>query len=197
MSRHSYSMVYIVLILYMLIISYITSCKTEKTNRKIIIGTDVEEQNMDVHVRLNHVLQIRHDEEKSQIIINTDRSNELILDSSTQNKYILDFLHLALSNKSLIVIEFDSKSNRIYNLYYPITDTIFSIADLTDKDNKIQVHALKCPTLLALKKENPQFEKLYKILLEAYENRSVGYKVSLAVSVGNTEIMDVFLIRSP
>jgi len=145
-------------------------------------------------IQLNRIIGLHKDQEHRRIEVTADRSGRLWLDSSTLDRYSLKIISAAESEKGLIVLEFDPDNREITDAFIPIVDAIVFLSRPEKDTEAVSVTAMKRPTGLFLRKDNPEFNTLYSILAKAFAQHREGWRAALAVPVGSQAIADVVLI---
>lgn len=150
---------------------------------------------MNTEMRVDRVIEIRRGSEQDILQILTDRSGQLWLDTKELEKTDIECLSASMAQKQPIAIEFTEQTRKIVWVNYATVDRILALSDPGGSGQEVLVHAMKRPSLLALRKDDPRFTELYELLAKALAEGEKGVKAALATS--GKYIRDVILIELP
>jgi hypothetical protein len=157
-------------------------------------GKHSKELRVPKKLKVNHVTGLQGDEARQRIVVTTDRSGSLWLDTSTLDRYSQTKIAAARADKGPIVLEFDAQNGEIKGAFMPIIDPIVYLSGPDEDREVVRVTAMKRPTQLVLHKDNPEFETLYSILAKAFAQHRDGWEAAIAVPRGSESIADVILV---
>ena len=145
-------------------------------------------------LKVNQIIELQKDEGRHRLLVTTDRSGSLWMDTSTVDTYSQKTIVAAKDDKSPVVLKFDTENAEITRAFIPIIDPIVFLSGPDEDTEVVRVTAMKRPTLLVLRKDNPEFKTLYATLAKAFAQHREGWEAAIAEPPGSQSIVDVMLV---
>lgn len=168
-----------------------------------------EGASMNIETKINKITEWNEHEDHVQFttipsgsfIIGSERVSSEFWDSANGEKVVPELMHVAIledafHDEDLVAIEFDINSKEIQSVYLCIVDNLAGLGKPNEEISKIKVHMLKKPSLYYLDKNNKNFNHIYNVLSEAYNNFNRGVEVAIAVPPGEYFIEDAVIVTS-